>query len=72
MGVVSCGIGGLVVAHVGRRLLLGRSPRQSIVHVCGVGTKWMIGSVLICNWIKIGVYTEWTQEIDRTSKRESV
>ena len=28
MGVVSCGIGGLVVAHVGRRLLLGRSPRQ--------------------------------------------
>ncbi len=28
MGVVSCGIGGLVVAHVGRRLLLGRSGRQ--------------------------------------------
>ena len=28
MGVVSCGIGGLVVAHVGRRLLFGRSPRQ--------------------------------------------
>ncbi len=28
MGVVSCGIGGLVVGHVGRRLLLGRSPRQ--------------------------------------------
>ena len=28
MGVVSCCIGGLVVAHVGRRLLLGRTPRQ--------------------------------------------
>ncbi len=28
MGIVSCGIGGLVVAHVGRRLLFGRSPRQ--------------------------------------------
>jgi hypothetical protein len=28
VGVVSCGIGGLVVAHVGRRLLLGRTPRQ--------------------------------------------
>ena len=29
MGVVSYGgIGGLVVAHVGRRLLFGRSPRQ--------------------------------------------
>jgi hypothetical protein len=26
--MVSYGIGGLVVAHVGRRLLFGRSPRQ--------------------------------------------
>ena len=26
--MVSCGSGGLVVAHVGRRLLLGRTPRQ--------------------------------------------
>ncbi len=26
--MVSCGTGGLVVAHVGRRLLLGRAPRQ--------------------------------------------
>jgi hypothetical protein len=28
VGVVICGIGGLVVAHVGRRLLFGKSPRQ--------------------------------------------
>ena len=28
MGVVSFGIGGLLVTHVGRRLLLGRTPRQ--------------------------------------------
>ena len=28
MGLVSYGVGGLVVAHVGRRLLFGRLPRQ--------------------------------------------
>ncbi len=31
MGVVSCGIGGLVVAHVCRRLLFGRSSRQCVI-----------------------------------------
>jgi hypothetical protein len=31
VGVVRCGIGGLVVAHVGRRLLLDRTPRQFVV-----------------------------------------
>jgi hypothetical protein len=28
VGLVSYGLGDLVVAHVGRRLLFGRSPRQ--------------------------------------------
>jgi hypothetical protein len=28
VGLISYGIGGLVVVHVGRRLLFGRSPRR--------------------------------------------
>ncbi len=37
MGVVGCGSGGLVVAHVGRRLLLASTPRQCAMPLLLVG-----------------------------------